>query len=891
MDYTINYMLNYTNFGVGENTELSFGLEQPFLPLLIIPIVLLLYVYLRKGETGEKEKRRKMTRSRWFFLLLKFFIILFILIALASPYLMRLKEEQQLVSIEILADESRSMDIYLFPEKEKIGDDLFVKLLNQQPSFSISNSSDALARTKGETFSVNLRKFSVQGNKTEIGNALYQESIKENRDNIIILASDGMNNYGRNPVDVAKILKDTTNIFVLLPPQPPMEEIYIAEIGGERKIPVNTEYKTWIKVVKLGEKRAEYTLKLFVDGKLVRTNDMKQDEKIKTFEFLFSFSKSGVHIIEAKIFPPEERDTFHENNHLLKVVDVVDRPKVLVVSSTQNSPLVQILKANYRVHVSPILRENFKEYDLVILDNQPRDKLSAEVIDSLSDYLTKGNGLVVVGGENSFEQGDYANSNLERILPVISTEKPKEKRKPIAVLFLIDVSGSMGISTGVGYKSYLEETKAIVINLLRQLSPEDSVAVLVFNVPVWTLVDLTPIGDNRELIEENILKLKPASGGGTRFLPALSRAEEILKGYEYEPYVVFLSDGVPVGEEEESILARVKGMSSEGIKIYTVSVGDRAQAREGQSLMQSIARDGNGRYFWMEESQRLSAAFKEEEGEEKDYFSVSIYDKYHFITKDLTFETKIKSYNGVTPKSIAQILVSTLDKKPIVTVWRFGLGRVATITTDNGEQWSINLYKVEGGRLISRITNWAIGDLEKRKKLSINTQDVYLGDDTQILIKSKTKPRVYVEVVKTRTSQKKLKKEIELKQIDEELFSATLTPEKEGVYAIKARLSGDEKKEEDSDAIAVNPPQEYLKLGINHDELMKITQITNGSLYNFSARDELINEILKRAKSASLKKVRKKEDISFYFLIATLGLFFLDVVMRRIKEIMVLRKT
>ena len=51
--------------------------------------------------------------------------------------------------------------------------------------------------------------------------------------------------------------------------------------------------------------------------------------------------------------------------------------------------------------------------------------------------------------------------------------------------------------------------------------------------------------------------------------------------------------------------------------------------------------------------------------------------KNHYITADLDLNATITGFNDVTPKPGSQRLVAMADGKPVLTVWRYGLGRVA----------------------------------------------------------------------------------------------------------------------------------------------------------------------------------------------------------------------
>ena len=49
--------------------------------------------------------------------------------------------------------------------------------------------------------------------------------------------------------------------------------------------------------------------------------------------------------------------------------------------------------------------------------------------------------------------------------------------------------------------------------------------------------------------------------------------------------------------------------------------------------------------------------------------------KNHYITSDLDINGTITGFNDVTPKPGAQKLVAMTDGKPVLTAWRYGLGR------------------------------------------------------------------------------------------------------------------------------------------------------------------------------------------------------------------------
>src|SRR3989338_4981244 len=71
-------------------------------------------------------------------------------------------------------------------------------------------------------------------------------------------------------------------------------------------------------------------------------------------------------------------------------------------------------------------------------------------VDKLIEFVTDGNGLMVVGGDNSFDKGGYKGSLFESILPVQVGIGEKAKGEDFNVIFLVDLSGTAGLKFGAG---------------------------------------------------------------------------------------------------------------------------------------------------------------------------------------------------------------------------------------------------------------------------------------------------------------------------------------------------------------------------------------------------------------------------------------------------------
>ncbi len=829
----------------------NIGIENPYILLVIIPAVFLLYRYVREGG---------MNRRKRIFIASRTVILSLLLLAIASPYSLRnIKEFRDAASVIFLYDVSGSMSIYPGEIRSRV-DELYRSVKGR------------VGNLTGYPDAVSIQYFS-EGNRTEIGNVLYQNALKtDTKSNLLVLISDGNNNYGRDAEDVASVLSGMNTTISALIPNSAFRDIYLADIRGRKKVPAGTEYRIKVKVGKTGEGRADYQLNIYVDGKQVNSVNAFQDENMSSRDFVLSFTKRGPHKIVAEVVPKGE-DYFPVNNIFLKAIDVVDKPHILVISDDSDSPLLRVLREGYEVTVtdSPVMDP--EDYDAVFIDNKAIEELGSDFVSSINSYVVAGNGLVVVGGDKAYEKGGYYNSPLERILPVVSTEIPKERRKDIAVVFLIDRSGSSG--AGVGQDIMLDVEKAIVINLIRQLKDEDKVGVIAFSATPYVLSDLKSLGNTRDYLEDKLPRLQ--TGQGTAIMSSLILAERYLEDITENKHLIILSDGF-INENKDLILSQINAMAEKGIVVHTVFVKSGWGGDSG--FMTQIAMKGRGAYFEAGEYDRLKLEFGRGEEDRTGKNHITIHNRYHFITQDIEDADvegmSVNKYNGVTDKSIAQMLITTGSRKPLVTVWRFGLGRVVSISTDNGESWGPNLYRVANGQLINAITNWAIGDLEKGRGVVINSRDGSVGRESEISIDSTETPYLIAQHEGSSKGSR-----IGLKEIDRGRYTGTLYMGSEGFYFLRAGYGS----VEDTDAVAVNYPTEYSRLGVNREKLSSVTRTTGGRVYNMSQLKELEQDAVRYAQEGSMKKTIRKNSLAPYIAILALLIFFIDVVVRRIHEI------
>jgi hypothetical protein len=756
-------------------------LEKPWVLLLAVPGVVLLLRF--------SEARRKSL------LLSRSLLILLLLFALSSPYTLRETLVEGEPKLLYLTDATRSMELF-------------------------------------EAFTGN-ESTRITGNITPLGDAVLR--LLERKGNLV-LYTDGNNNAGRNLVDVASLAARLGAALYAVKPELEKDEVWV-EIRGPLRAVAGSEITHEIILRKLGGE-ARYILEVYVDEDLVLGREITQEKPEITIPLSTSFPTLGGHRIKA-VITPVSNDTFPENNVYYKSVSVLPKPRILFLSD-KPSKLAEALEKNYEVGFKRV--GNYSNYDAVIVNDVPLYALEAEV-NALAEYVRNGGGLVVIGGENSYDKGGYKGSLFEVYLPVKSV-KTEPEGKDLALVLAIDISGSTGALFGEYTKADVE--KAIAIGIIRDLKKEHYLGVIAFNVNAYVVADISNAHDRREL-EERIASLR--FGGGTTILNAQLKAEEMLAPFPGSKYLILLSDGIT--SLPNSALEMAKTMAGRGIKTYTVGVG--YDANDG--FLGSLAAMGQGIYFKEGEEGRIKLLFGEEE-EEAEVYPLRVLDANHFITSGLSLRGSITGFNEVLAKESARVLVTTSRGEPLLTVWRFGLGKVASLTTDDGSKWAPELYRGENSKLLAATINWVLRDASRGM---VRVSDVALGQpivaSTSVLLNATLNGEPLV-----------------FDALGEGRYRSVYYPLAPGFYDLR----GDGVRE----VVAVNYPLELLNLGFN-PELEAIVKATGGRVLSM---DEL-QSVEEDAKKKTRKRVLEKEDRSLPFILAAMMLFFAEVAARRIREI------
>jgi Ca-activated chloride channel family protein len=177
-----------------------------------------------------------------------------------------------------------------------------------------------------------------------------------------------------------------------------------------------------------------------------------------------------------------------------------------------------------------------------------------------------------------------------------------EDRDPALLIFVIDVSGSMDRG------DRLELVKQALALLVGELREDDRVGIVVYSDNSRPLLQPTSASDAKTIMDA-INALHPE--GSTNVAAGLQIGYQMAQKYHHDEgitRVIVLSDGVAnVGTvDSEGILNLIKDGVKSGITLSTIGFG---MGNYNDVLMEQLANDGNGNYYYVDNLREARRVF------------------------------------------------------------------------------------------------------------------------------------------------------------------------------------------------------------------------------------------------------------------------------------------
>ena len=262
-------------------------------------------------------------------------------------------------------------------------------------------------------------------------------------------------------------------------------------------------------------------------------------------------------------------------------VEAQEPPKVLVI--TEKGDRRSFLEALYPVRRATPAEAAILDllaFELVVVDGIPIRRLQGRLLAGLREVAQRRTGsLLFVADSPEFgRKGD--NPGIEELLPATLLPRDLKALPDLAVLILIDVSGSM-------FGDKLSLAKVTGLELLRNLKPGDLVGMMLFSDERRWVYGFQP---NASITAAPALEPLTA-GGGTDLYPALAEGLQKLAGQAIPAkHVVLVTDGVTKPADFQALADRAREL---GISISAMGVG----ADVNRALLERLSLQTGGRYY------------------------------------------------------------------------------------------------------------------------------------------------------------------------------------------------------------------------------------------------------------------------------------------------------
>ncbi len=706
------------------------------------------------------------------------------------------------------------------------------------------------------------------------------QSLPHNSIKRVLLLSDGNETRG----DALAIAKRLSNQGITVYTQPyeteERDEVLLEDLIVPTEIKKGQSFA--VTAIANSRKETEATFVLYRDGFKIGEQALTLKPGNNSVTFTETQANEGLTRYELRL---QAQDDFYADNNIASgIVSIAGEPKVLLLEGNERDAryLSRALEAeNIRVEIRegrgmPGSLDELAQYDAILFSDVPATDMSVTQMNLLRSYIEDlGGGFVMIGGEESFGLGGYYRTAIEDVLPLRMRSEKKKDTPSLAMMLIIDKSGSMS-----GDK--IELAKEASIATVELLNERDYVSVIAFDGDPYTVVELQSAG-NTMGITQTISQVE--AGGGTSIYPALTLAQESLFTVPATfKHVILLTDGHSQPGDFAGIIDQ---MASEMVTVSTVAVGDGADGE----LLQDIARWGKGRYYFTGDAYDIPQIFTKEtmtaskSSLVEEPFLPQVF-KDHQIIRSIDWELApfLFGYVVTSAKATADVSLVTERGDPLLASWQVGLGRCAAFTSDGKSRWAADWISWPGfGQFWAQLIRDVMRSSQNR---GTETTIQYHGDTGELILDSANLSGQFLNGLNTR---------LQLIQPDLNIVEQTVTQvgpgryqtefplDQTGSYLFKIRQTvptTNSNPNEDPEVFAdltrgltISYKPEYRHLGSNTNFLAELANVTGGQFAPASADMFAVDE----SQSVTVRK-----PLWPTLLILALLLFLADVAIRRL---------
>ena len=704
----------------------------------------------------------------------------------------------------------------------------------------------------------------------------------------IVLLSDGNDTTGSGQTEAALAAARGIQVQTHLTGLAGAEEVLVERLTSPSTARLGEKVQVSADITSTVAQPA--TARLFVNGELAGTKPVDLEAGANRVEFLFTAKDAG--FLRFRIVVEAARDTFNQNDRADANTIVKGEPRVLVVKGDQDvaAQLVAALETE-RQTVDTVIPEaipadlaGLANYDSVVLVDVPRLRLTDAALAALQVYVRDlGRGLVVVGGPRAYGAGGYTDTPLEEALPVDMGVRDRQKQPDVALVVVIDKSGSMdachcnsfgggmgGGGSGIAGVKKVDIGKEAILRAASALTERDELGVVAFDQEAHWVVKTAPLGGLADL-QGAIAGIAPL--GQTNIFAGLDQAVQSLKGATAtRRHIILLTDGWSSSGQYDDI---IKQMQAAGITLSTVGAGGGANP-----FLEQLAKAGGGRFYaasnpaaipdiFLKETQQVSG----QQIVEEKFFPI--------LTSSSPILRGIEGglpsllgYNGTTAKPAAQTVLVTARDDPLLAQWQYGLGRAVAWTSDTTGRWAKSWIGWKGfSQFASQMVSWTFPGEESG---GIEAAFVDRGGRTYLRVESVNadgSPRDFYATSVALVGPDLEPAAVNLSQVAPGVYESPVASLQSGAYAVRVTQTKPGAVALGRTLGLVAPTAaEYRLLGANEPLLAAIRSATGGERVDLPAGVWVHD----------LQTTSRYTDLWPWLLVLALLLWPLDIALRRV---------
>lgn len=728
-------------------------------------------------------------------------------------------------------------------------------------------------------------------NGTDIAHALEYSAamLPSEKQRRIVLLTDGNDTIGRAAEVAQRLGSAEHEIFTVPLRNPQRPEVLVEKVEVPRRLKTGESFDLHAtlrsNVATLARVKL-YHNRFLLEQREVELKPGENDFHAENLKAAGTFATYEVEIIPGA-------DSALENNRAQTTVSLRGQPRVLILEGQEQNirPLKEIL-ASEKILVetrgalgAPKSLEDLQQFDLVMISEISALTLSREQMELMRRWVQDfGGGFVMLGGENSYGVGGYFRSPIEQLLPVRMEHEDRQDVPSVALLIVLDRSGSMTAQVQGQTKMSLANQGAVFA--LNVLQPKDYFGVLAVDVRAHTIA---PLGQHaaREPIAQKIMTIT-AGGGGIYIYTSMVEAFALLRDAPARiKHLILFSDAADAEEKnggEMSDGARGAGSSLDlasamlSAKITTSVVALGLETDKDTAFLRQLAERGNGRFYLTSDATSLPQIFSTETMRVAQSSLVeepfqAIPARAHPILGGIDWAQSplLLGYNATKPKPTAEILLATERGDPLLAVWRYGLGQAAAFTSDAKSRWAAEWLTWPGyGKFWAQLVR---GVMRKTDQASFSVSTREVGDQLTVTIDA-VKPdgafRNQLPITINALDGAGQTRTVQPTQIAPGAYAATfdLPPEGTTIFAISSPELPDGGM---TFGHTRSYPREFLSAETDEVLLRRLAELGRGKF------DPAENEVWARPAHATAQR----RDLTDWFLIGALTLLPVDIWLRR----------